>query len=246
MRAAAASIAALAVCIPALAYADGYPAPTQPAAYAPFSWTGFYIGANGGYAWEADRKDLVITNNLGATLPTTSLDARGGFAGGQAGYNWQTGPLVLGFEADLQGGSIDDRFHRIFAGNDVNAFKQLDSFGTVRGRVGYAFNRVLVYGTGGFAYGNIRDTILVNSVADLHRDGTETGFAAGGGLEYAIDRHFSMKVEYQHLDFGSDRLSAPVLPPNGVIIFSNRIDHTFDSVRIGLNYRFHDDYAPLK
>jgi outer membrane immunogenic protein len=229
-----------------VALADGYSAPRG--YERPFSWTGFYIGANGGYAWQADRRDLVISNNLGVTLPPTSgFNASGGFGGGQVGYNWQGGPLVLGVEADIQGGSIDDKFHRLVVGNDVRASTDLNPFGTVRGRLGFAFDRVLLYGTGGFAYGNTHDNIVVNGVANLDNDTTRSGWVAGGGLEYAWDRHLSLKVEYQRLDLGGERMSAPVIPPNGIIVFSNKIDHTYDTVRIGLNYRFGEDrYVPLK
>jgi outer membrane immunogenic protein len=230
------------------AYADGYAGRYQGPAYAPFSWNGFYVGGNGGYAWEADQRDEVISNNLGASIKTSGFDSQGGFGGGQLGFNWQRGPVVLGVEADIQGASIDDDFHRLVSGNDVKASTKLDDFGTVRGRLGYAFDRVLLYGTGGFAWGNTHDNIVVNGVAHLDDDTTRTGWAAGGGIEFAWDRHFSVKLEYQRLDLGGERMSAPVIPANGITVFSNRIDHTYDTVRIGLNYRFGEDriYVPLK
>jgi outer membrane immunogenic protein len=131
-----------------------------------------------------------------------------------------------------------------------NGEKRLDFFGTVRGRLGFAFDRFLVYGTGGFAYGGINDTLFVTdgiASANLRKDETQTGWVAGAGAEYALDRHLSLKVEYQRIDLGSDRMSAPVVPVNGTIITSSRIDHAFDTVRVGLNYRFGEDrYAPSK
>jgi outer membrane immunogenic protein len=246
MRALATAVAAMGIAT-STAYADGYVGRSAPCC-ASFSWTGFYIGANGGYAWENNSRDIVITNNLGgSTGPTTSFNAEGGFGGGQIGYNWQSGPLVLGAEADIQGGSIDDKFDRLFGANRLQASTDLNLFGTVRGRAGLAFDRVLVYGTGGFAYGTTHDNIIVNGVANMDDQTTRTGWVAGGGIEFAWSRHLSMKLEYQHLDLGGERMSAPVVPPNGVIVFSNRIDHSYDTARIGLNYRFGEDrYVPLK
>ncbi|MCS0493809.1 porin family protein [Ancylobacter sp. MQZ15Z-1] len=115
---------------PAAAADLGYPAPAAPAyeAVMPFTWTGFYIGANAGYGWgTADWS------------PDTD-----GFIGGiQAGYNWQgAGPLVLGIETDLQYSNVESS---VFT---------LDYFGTIRARAGFAMDQFLVYGTGGFAYGS--------------------------------------------------------------------------------------------
>jgi outer membrane immunogenic protein len=247
MRAIIAGIAALAIGAPAAAFADGYAARGAPCC-APFSWTGFYIGADGGYAWETDTRDIVVTNNLGAsTAPFPRFRPEGGFGGGQVGYNWQSGLLVLGAEADIQGGSITDQYNRTIGANNLNASTDLDFFGTVRGRVGLGFDRLLVYGTAGFAYGTTHDHILVNGVANMNDETTRSGWVAGGGIEYAWSRHVSMKIEYQHLDLGGETMSAPVIPPNGITVFSNRIDHAYDTVRVGLNYRFGEDrYVPLK
>ena len=115
-------------------------------AYVPVNtWTGFYIGANGGYGWNANHH----SDDL--------LDPAGGFGGGQIGYNWQGGfgfgpHLVLGIEADIQGADISDSV--------AGVKSQVNWFGTVRGRIGYAFDRTLIYGTGGFAYGEVETAFL--------------------------------------------------------------------------------------
>jgi outer membrane immunogenic protein len=247
------ALAALAFSASTVAYADGYSAPYQTTGNAPFSWTGFYVGGNAGSARDADQRDLTLTNTL-FTVTTRGPEARGGFVGLQAGYNWQSGPLVLGVETDIQGGNVKDEFGRVIdgAGDNLSARKRLDYFGTVRGRLGFALDRFLVYGTGGFAYGGINDELRVTNpavvaFADGTKHDTGTGWVAGGGVEFALDRHLSLKVEFQHLDFGSDKISAIIVPPPGNTITSNRIEHTFDTVRLGFNWRFGEDrYAPLK
>ena len=172
------------------------------------------------------------------------------------GYNWQQGPLLLGFEADLQGADVSGGFSgRILdsVGDLISAHQRVDYFGTVRGRIGFAFYRGLIFATGGFAYGGVRDQLFVNNPgtgfsANLSRDDTRTGSTVGGGLELAVARHWSLKVEYQHIDLGSERVTAPVLPPSGITITSNKVEGRVDTIRVGLNYRFDSDryYVPMK
>jgi len=210
------------------------------------NWQGLYTGFNGGAGWSADTPVVSITTNLGGFAAAKKLDADGGFGGAQIGYNWQRGAFVFGVEADLEVSNIKDHYSQLFGANFFDARKQLDYFSTVRGRLGYAFGNVLVYGTGGFATGFVHNRVFVNFVADAHRDDTETGFAAGGGIEYAITPRISLKAEYQFIDLGSYRLSAPVVPPNGVIITTNTLDNNFNTVRAGINFHLTPPHEPLK
>jgi outer membrane immunogenic protein len=252
MRKAVAGAAALALVVnsSSFALADGMPGNPGPA-HAPFSWTGFYIGANGGYGDNFDRNDnFILSNNLGFTATTRGVQPEGGFGGGQLGYNWQQGSLLLGVEADLQGADVSAGFagRPIDAGGDLlNAHQNFDYFGTVRGRVGFAFYRGLIYVTGGFAYGGVRDQLFVFNPgsgfsANLHNDDTRTGSVIGGGVELALAPHWSVKVEYQHIDLGSERFAAPLLPPSGITITSNKLMDIAGTARIGLNYRFDTDH----
>ena len=130
---------------------------------------------------------------------------------------------------------------------DVSASQHLDYFGTVRGRVGYAIDSTLVYGTGGFAYGGFRERILLTNggATDLLKNSnTETGYAIGGGIEHSFGRGWSAKIEDQYLDFGSVKLSG--VSSNGVLVDANKIENNFQTVRLGLTYHFHSDYEPLK
>lgn len=186
------------------------PAPVvkaPPAFAAPvFSWTGFYIGGNAGYGWGNGQDALGIAG----------IDPSGGFGGGQLGVNYQFGNnVVAGLEADLQGGDIS-------AGSGALS-SNLDMLGTVRGRLGYAFGRVLPYVTGGFAYGT-------NSIDNLgaSQSKTLTGWTAGAGIEYAITDHWTAKTEYLYTDLGSkfyDTIGADA----GV---------TAHTAKVGINFKF--------
>jgi outer membrane immunogenic protein len=217
-----------------------------------FSWAGFYAGVNGGYGQSANTENVVFFTSTGFTLPGKALNAEGGFGGGQAGYNWQRGAIVFGVEADIQGAGLTDSYRNQPDGfGDLsNAHRNIDYFGTVRARLGYAFDRTLVYGTGGFAYGGINNQNSIfnaGASANLSQNTTEKGFVVGGGIEYAISPAWSLKAEYQFIDLGSSRLFANVIPLNSAeTIVSNKIDNSFNTVRVGLNYHIGPSYEPLK
>jgi outer membrane immunogenic protein len=242
------------------------------------SWTGFYVGINGGYGWNAKRGEatasaLDIDDGDSVTTFSNSsqvgLDRNGGFAGGQMGYNWQQGHLVFGIEADLQGSGIAGKA-RTSAEADpgilsnvvtsVSAHSSLDWFGTVRGRLGYAFDRTLIYGTGGFAFGGVNDRLTssvefgfteTSASASAKNDATRTGYVLGGGLEHALTPAWSLKAEYQYINLGSSSLSAAARNPgddDGTETGSGalKVDHTYHTVRAGLNYHILPAYEPLK
>ena len=248
-----------------------------------FTWTGFYAGFNAGYGFDASSSTAptVIGVNGASTLVLPGSTAviafnngsrNDGFTGGgQIGYNYQFTPgsgFVVGVEADAQYvdfGRERNRFvstgalaaQQVFNPTGVSG---LDYFGTVRGRLGYAFDRTLVYGTGGFAYGSGggRDFGLTNS----SRDDFQTGWAAGGGVEYALPTDsflnffrssaVTLKVEglYVNLDQGNrnngafavNNAGATITTSSpGVVLASggNQIRNTeFAVVRAGLNYKF--------
>ena len=211
-----------------------------------FTWSGFYAGLNAGYAFGVgDRdRDYLFGSARGAS----------GFTGGaQIGYNWQFTPgsgIVIGVEADAQ---YTD-FNRRLGGNhfyDVNTYgygrDNLDFFGTVRGRVGYAFDRVLFYGTGGFAYG-MGSTKLpgyFNTVNYRVDDDFRTGYAAGGGVEWALPTDtflnffrssavtFKVEALYVNLERSRDYYYDA-----SVIDTRRRTSDEFVAVRAGINYKF--------
>ena len=106
-----------------------------------------------------------------------------------------------------------------------------DWFGTVRGRVGYAWDRTLIYATGGFAYGNVEDRYFDPVVGTTSSSSTRTGWTVGGGAEYAFTDNWTVKGEYLYVDLDDQRISAPVVDD---VTF----EHKFNVVRLGLNYKF--------
>ena len=180
-------------------------------AYVGVNWSGLYVGANGGYGWSAN---------------TDPLDPTGAFGGGQIGYNFQRGNIVFGIEADIQGSGVSDSGYGLKS--------SLDYFGSVRGRLGYAFDRALVYGTGGFGYGQVTN--------DGYAE-TQTGWVAGGGVEYKLTPAWSAKAEYQYFDLGASSGVNGVGPLDDSLT-GNRTQ--FSTFRVGVNYFVGGGYDPLK
>jgi outer membrane immunogenic protein len=203
-----------------------------------YNWTGCYIGAEGGGNW--GRANTTNLTGAATGLPLTAgYNLSGGLAGGTIGCNYQTGHLVIGIEGDAswtnKSGSANDIAP--FNLTTVNTLKER-WFDTVRGRIGYAWDRVLVYATAGgaFAGTNLRVTdILGNSAFDSQ---TRSGWTAGVGIEYAFLDNWSVKLEYLHADFGSKTYINPAQVINGATFNTRSISLTDDLVRVGINYRF--------
>jgi outer membrane immunogenic protein len=206
-----------------------YPPPQAPATYVPappaFSWTGFYIGANAGYGF---------SNGSGTFTPgPTSFSVSGnGFLGGaQAGFNYQMGGLVIGMEADFQGSTGSGSLTT--PGGVITATAKDPWFGTFRGRVGYAFNRFMIYGTGGGVYGNgtINGTSTLPGGGPFNNSATYVTWTAGAGVEYAFMGPVSAKLEYLYAGSPS---ALPTIPGvTGVTGSANT-----NIIRAGVNYHF--------
>jgi outer membrane immunogenic protein len=214
------------------AHAGGYSGPV----YAVVNWSGFYGGVNGGGAWSDFSDQLAYPGTIGGVSPS------GGFGGGQIGYNWQNGYFVFGIETDIQGAGISDKTTDSF-GDTVKS--SLDYFGTVRGRFGYAFGSSLVYFTGGFAYGGIKNEANFPGISNYVRNTTATGYVVGGGWEYKFSPAWSAKLEYQYVDLGRNN---PVDSFFGPYAFNGGVVHddAFQTIRVGVNYFFTPEYVPLK
>jgi outer membrane immunogenic protein len=160
---------------------QGYKAPSE----LPFSWTGFYAGINGGYAWgQSSWSDPAVGANPG------NFNTSGGLVGGQLGYNWQTGAVVLGIETDADWMSVKGSTAGLGGVCALDGGGQCQTqqswVGTTRARVGYAFDRWLPYVTGGVAYGNVQAVQPTGTSTN-----TNVGWTAGAGLEYGIDHNWS-------------------------------------------------------
>jgi outer membrane immunogenic protein len=242
-----ASIAVVAFCAaPAFAADMPVKAPVYKAPAPVFSWTGWYAGVDGGYGWGHDG-DITFTAPVTGFVGTSQgFKSSGGFGGGQIGFNQQTGQWVWGVETDIQGSDIRDKFNVTVPSNGgplgVDAEQRLNYFGTVRGRLGVASDRTFIYATGGFAYGEVKDRALLTNggaTALLMKDSTRAGFVVGGGVEYNFAPSWSVKLEYQYIDLGGETISG--VSTNGVFLTSSNIDNKFQTVRIGLNYKFGGD-----
>lgn len=193
-----------------------------PVVYAPaFTWTGFYIGGNAGYAW-----GNIDTTTFGV-LPTLE-DPEGFVGGGQIGYNYQVGQIVFGVEADFQGADLKATV-RDGLGN--SASNEINYFGTVRGRIGYAIDRFLPYVTGGFAYANVKSQ-FATPLASVSNDNTQYGYTIGAGLEYAFTNNLTAKLEYLYVDLERESVRTPFGAAN------IKVGTDFSVVRAGLNYKF--------
>jgi len=227
-----------------IAWATDLPvkAPAAPAlVHAPYTWAGLYIGGNLGGGWADHTTDATLA---GATLYTFNTKPSGVVGGGQIGYNWQWNKLVLGLEADIQGsnqkGTANTNFTLATIPFTTSVTERLDWFGTLRGRIGYAWDRNLIYFTGGWAYGHHNATTTtavpaagISATTSGSRDLTN-GWTVGGGWEWAFADRWSAKVEYLYIDFGSDSGNTPTV--GTLTVNTNHL--TDNVVRAGLNYKF--------
>ncbi len=269
--------ASLLVLIAGSVHADDYTGPRA-------NWTGFYAGVNAGYGWSddsvlyggdtGDGNGNVPLNAVftGMTLFDTRSYSRhlsnsGFVGGGQLGYNWQFARWVAGLEADFQSGVQGDDSAEGVSGSSLINFRltseqDLKWFGTVRGRLGYlATPDLLLFGTGGFAYGRTEVSANIANTSDysLNIDAagpalirlfcvhnqvcigdsdsrTSTGWTAGGGFEWALGSHITFKGEFLHVDLGSQSIKLVAQSPSyGVGFVTAKFDASFDVVRGGLN-----------
>lgn len=257
VAAAAVSLGGLASALAADMPMKAVKAPPPP----PCVWCGWYVGVNGGWAFgDATGRitdfSTVGIDNFGPIIAAgavpTFLGAKhdGGFGGGQFGYNWQMRNWLLGFETDIQGANIGNTSTFVFPGGGgfipivSTGRDHIDWFGTVRGRVGVTFDNVLLYGTGGLAYGGVKSSLTLIATPSIagnfsgSLNDTRVGWVAGAGVEWLFAQNWSLKGEYLHVDLGSSNVTMldPVNLPGAFLTY--RFHHEFDSVRAGVNYHF--------
>jgi outer membrane immunogenic protein len=211
-----------------------YKAPPAPP---PSGWTGFYIGVNGGWGFNQNTGDSEILGFGNIVKPS------GGLAGGQIGYNWQSGIVIYGVETDIQWADIKDSASATDDDGDIyTASKKLDWFGTARGRLGVTpwGDNALLYVTGGLIYGQEKvASSLVDGVTGetpfASVSSTRVGGTVGGGLEYRFTPALSGKIEALWYDLGSTTLG---LPTSDLGIVDSHYHFEGAIVRAGLNFHF--------
>ena len=229
-------LAALAMAAPALAADMAVKAPPPPVMVPIYNWTGFYIGANGGWGQSHNCWDFVPV--AGAVIPGGCNDRSGGLIGGQLGYRWQTGQFVFGLEG--QGDWADLSSSRVSLINPLFSTQtKTDGLGLFTGQIGYAWNASLFYLKGGAAVTSNRFDILNTlgggSVASA--SSTRWGGAVGVGWEFGFTPNWSFGAEYDHLFMGNSNNSFSVANPI-VAGALNRISQDVDMVTLRVNYRF--------
>ena len=217
------------------AVAADLPSRRAPVAYAPvaapiFTWAGLYVGADVGYAW---GKDSGKAYNAGGVFQGRDKVSSKGLLGGlYAGYNWQSGALVYGLEADIEAANVRNSI-TAFSGDYVNA--RIGTQGSVRGRIGYAIDRTLLYVTGGVAAASIKTSYQLAGAAGLDSiSKTRFGWTLGAGAEYAITNNIIARAEYRYTDFGKKSDGLVATYPN----FTVKRTDTDHAVRLGVSYKF--------
>ena len=200
---------------------------------APFyDWTGFFAGVQGGAAWGSVPNSFVIG---GATTGQPNFSTRGGLFGVHAGYNWQSSSMVYGLVGDVEWSNIKGDDGGL---SGVTDELKSDWRGSFRGRVGVAWDRVLLYGTGGLAWANLKYSLLAVAPATGSTSASTTtfGWTLGGGAEYAFTPAWSAFVEYRYSDFGSH--SAAFAATTFSVAQTVNYSYRDSAVRGGITYHF--------
>jgi outer membrane immunogenic protein len=236
----------------------------------PFTWTGFYVGLNAGGIISSGSRNATLAVPaadlwLNSYFPGGIGSGKSGFlGGGQAGYDWQSGAFVFGIVTDFDGSSLSRNFNYssspftgvgvpyVFNGDtlNVNAKASLDWLGTTRGKIGFVVtpdNRLMIYGTGGVAYGggsshfNVYDSVY-NAYWSGNPSSSRVGWTAGAGVEYALTNNWLIGAEYLYADLGDTHITtagnaaaATVFPG---VYATAKIDYNASIFRAFVNYKF--------
>jgi outer membrane immunogenic protein len=218
-----------------------YRPPPAPVAY---NWSGFYLGINAGYGRATSTGTATFNSPFfGIATATASGDASGVIAGGQVGANWQMGTFVLGAEGDFQ---WSNQKKNIVTGCGIGCTLTetggVDSFGTARLRIGGAFDRVLIYATGGAAWTNASDNLSGTAfgfTANLVSVSTsKIGWTVGGGVEVAVIDNLIARAEYLYISTNDATATGTVTPLLGGGTITETAQLKDSIVRFGLSYKF--------
>jgi outer membrane immunogenic protein len=219
------------------------------------TWTGFYVGGQFGYAMGRSRSASYNTAT-GSSLSSPNAAMNGDLGGAHIGYlfspqsfpaltnifgnNGNVGTsTVIGIEGDVNGTSAAATYPLLT--NNLTNSAQENIQGSIRGRLGLAFDHTLVYGTGGIAIGDISNTFRNSNGTSDSFDHTKIGYTVGGGVEYAFINNLSVRAEYRFTDFGSVKDNL-VNSTAGTVTVSHK--QTDSQVMLGFSYRF--DSAPAR
>jgi len=213
--------------------------PRAPAVYVPavlpvYNWAGIYVGINGGWGWGNAK----WTANATGTFPGLSGTPHdnGGVVGGTLGGNFQAGAFVFGVEGDWDYSGINTGTTASICTFSGNCQTGNNWLATMRGRAGYAADRVLLYLTAGGAFANVQTNF--NGTTTSH---TQSGWTGGGGIEWAFADNWTAKVEYLYVNLGNGHVTcgtATCLAASGGLPIPVSVGLTENLFRVGVNYKF--------
>jgi outer membrane immunogenic protein len=251
MRLAVIPVAILGLTAASLAQAADLPTKAPPMIAAPlaYNWSGFYVGGHLGFGWlDNDSVAVTATPSFPANFAFTRQSDSGFLGGGQIGFNWQAGQWVFGLEGDLSWTDISACSRSLsptVAGTFADGCLGVNWTATVGPRLGFAWSNVLLYVKGGLAWADFTSTSTTTNAAGVVTSittggETRTGLMLGGGLEYGLANNWSIKIEYNWMDFGTDTVNRSSLATaTGVVTPLQRLNDTqIQEVKFGLNYRF--------
>ncbi|MGH6811694.1 MAG: outer membrane protein [Methylocella sp.] len=228
------------------ALAADLPSRAPPPVYLPpppiFTWTGIYIGGQVGYAWSNGSNHFAGFLPDGTVIDTSAGGTPNGvIGGGHVGFNYQINQWVIGLEGSVDGTSLSNTAVAAFPdGSTLTAHSTADIQGSIRGRLGVAWDRALIYATGGVAFGGFNTDVSIADpavpfFATANRSNTRVGWTVGGGIEYAITNDWWVRAEYRFTDFGNIR-DGTGIPPIGFFNEGRRLQQ--NQVQVGFSYRF--------
>jgi outer membrane immunogenic protein len=210
------------------------------------TWTGIYLGVNGGWGWTGSSSVAFTAIPPVPVAPfSIGQDTNGAVFGGQLGYNWQTGNWVLGIEGDFDGFGAQNgtkNFLLVTPGQGQVAFSASDVpkwLASVRGRLGYSWGPNLIYITGGGAWTDLQFA-TTDTVGNSSFDQTQSGWTLGGGYQWMFAPNWSLRAEYLYYRFSSGAANSTILPTS---VGGGGFAHTWSSTslsvtRVGLDYKF--------
>jgi outer membrane immunogenic protein len=258
-----ASVGALALTGSAALAAD-LPSRAPPPVYLPpapiFTWTGIYVGGQVGYAWTSGNNQFTGFDPFfdGGTFLSSSIGGTpsGVIGGGHVGYQLQlpqwswfsSSGIVIGLEGSVDGTSLKNTSAAFFPdGTTITAQSRADIQGSIRGRLGIAWDRALIYGTGGVAFGGFNTNVSIANTGFLNGgfpffangsvSSTRVGWTVGGGIDYAITNNWSVFAEYRYTNWGSIRENNFGLLTGGEFFNGNRHINQ-NQVQVGFSYKF--------
>jgi outer membrane immunogenic protein len=250
-----ASVGALALTGSA-AFAADLPSRAPPPVYLPpppiFTWTGIYVGGQIGYAWTSGNNQFTGFDpffNTGTFLTTSIGGTPSGVIGGaNVGYNYQVNQWVFGLVGSVDGTSLSNTSAAFFPdGTTITAHSTADIQGSIRGKLGIAWDRALIYATGGVAFGGFNTNVSIANTGFLNGgnpffangsvSSTRVGWTVGGGLQYAVTNNWSVFAEYRYTNWGSIRENNFGFFTGGEFFNGNRHINQ-NQVQVGFDYKF--------